>query len=427
MTGAEKASQTSMSDSLRQRGLFRAARFTWLVIFVLILFLFLGMLNSSYRATFYSESVELSVDVIRNLISRRIFTTYLFGLRVVVVGFYILAAALIFLRRVWPKGSRDWIAWLVSVTLLLAVVSFTGEVRIDIIPEPWNNIYSTLQSILLFLLIPGLFNTLYLFPDGHVVPRWAHSVIYVVNGWLVLIFLSIDWIENLLPSASEFMWVISSIFIGTLILIGITSQVYRYFRVSTPLQRQQTKWVLASFLLQGLDVFYFLLPQGSENPLAERLSALLILHLQILLPALIPLAFLIAMLRYRLFDIDLIIRRTLVYGTLTIALGLLFLLLVTGLQRLFVALTNQQSAISIVLSTLAIAALFNPLRTRIQDFIDQRFYRKKYNTDQTLAKLAHHVQNETDLEILANILMNTLSATIEPEFISLWIAAEKEE
>jgi hypothetical protein len=427
MTGAEKASQTSMSDSLRQRGLFRAARFTWLVIFVLILFLFLGMLNSSYRATFYSESVELSVDVIRNLISRRIFTTYLFGLRVVVVGFYILAAALIFLRRVWPKGSRDWIAWLVSVTLLLAVVSFTGEVRIDIIPEPWNNIYSTLQSILLFLLIPGLFNTLYLFPDGHVVPRWAHSVIYVVNGWLVLIFLSIDWIENLLPSASEFMWVISSIFIGTLILIGITSQVYRYFRVSTPLQRQQTKWVLASFLLQGLAFFYFLLPQGSENPLAERLSALLILHLEILLPALIPLAFLIAMLRYRLFDIDLIIRRTLVYSTLTIALGLLFLLLVTGLQRLFVALTNQQSAISIVLSTLAIAALFNPLRTRIQDFIDQRFYRKKYNTDQTLAKLAHHVQNETDLEILANILMNTLSATIEPEFISLWIAAEKEE
>jgi len=277
------------------------------------------------------------------------------------------------------------------------------------------------------LLIPGLFNTLYLFPDGHVVPRWAHSVIYVVNGWLVLIFLSIDWIENLLPSASEFMWVISSIFIGTLILIGITSQVYRYFRVSTPLQRQQTKWVLASFLLQGLAFFYFLLPQGSENPLAERLSALLILHLEILLPALIPLAFLIAMLRYRLFDIDLIIRRTLVYGTLTIALGLLFLLLVTGLQRLFVALTNQQSAISIVLSTLAIAALFNPLRTRIQDFIDQRFYRKKYNTDQTLAKLAHHVQNETDLEILANILMNTLSATIEPEFISLWIAAEKEE
>lgn len=427
MTEAEKAKQPFMIDNPRQRGLFRAARLIWLLIFALSLILFLGLLRSNYRVTFWSESVELSVDVMRSLISRRFFTTYLFSLRILVVGFYILAAAIIFLRRVWPKGSRNWIAWLVSITLLLAVASFTGEVQIDRIPEPWNNIYSYLQSVLVFLLFAGLFNTLYLFPDGQVVPRWAHWVIFVVNGLLMLIFLSIGWIESLLPAASEIMWFTGSIFTATFVLIGIASQVYRYFRVSTPLQRQQTKWVLGSFLLQGLGLFYELLPQGSENPLAERLSALLVLHLQILLPALIPLAFLIAMLRYKLFDIDLIIRKTLIYGTLTVTLGLIFLLLVTSLQRLFGAITNQQSALSIVLSTLAIAALFNPLRQRLQAFIDRRFYRTKYNTAQALEHLAHHVQNETDLEQIASILLNMLSTTIEPEFISLWLAGEKDE
>jgi hypothetical protein len=135
----------------------------------------------------------------------------------------------------------------------------------------------------------------------------------------------------------------------------------------------------------------------------------------------IPVAITVAILRYRLWDIDLIIRKTLVYGLLTVALALLYFGLVTLLQSLSASVFGLQSPVIIVLSTLAIAALFNPLRRRIQDVIDRRFYRKKYDAEAALARFAQAARNETDIQCLNEALLEVIQETVQPEEIRIWI------
>lgn len=426
MTGITPGASDTSSSPAWQRWAYRAARLFWLLVFSLTVMLFLALLRSNYRLTFYSEYVELSLDLLQYGVSRRFFTNYLYALRLLVVVTFIFAAAIIFFKRVWPRGSRDWVAWLVSLTLLLVVVTYGGEVREYSLPPALYQVLSTLQGLLFFFLGAGLFNTLYLFPDGKVVPAWMRGLIVAVNAYLIFVFWTLGIFERLVPQIGEVLFMFFLIGVTVFILIGLASQVYRYFRVSTALQKQQTKWVLVAFLLQSLVLTGFILPQGSENLLLERLSAVFSLHLEILLPVLIPLAFLVAMLRYHLFDIDLIVRRTLVYGTLIGLLTFIFLVLVTVLQSLFVLVSRQQSPLSVVLSTLVIAALFNPLRLRLKAAIDRRFYRRHYDAEQAVAAFSASVRDETDLAALAEMLNDTVFRTMQPASLCLWIGGEQE-
>jgi hypothetical protein len=135
----------------------------------------------------------------------------------------------------------------------------------------------------------------------------------------------------------------------------------------------------------------------------------------------VPTAVGIAITRCRLYDIDILINRTLVYGTLSATLIALYFGGIVVLQRLFVVLTGQQSTLAVVASTLLIAALFNPLRRRIQSFIDRRFYRRKYDARKTLEDFSAQLRDETDLDTLSGDLVGVVRETMQPAHVSLWL------
>jgi hypothetical protein len=193
------------------------------------------------------------------------------------------------------------------------------------------------------------------------------------------------------------------------------SLVIRYFR-SSGVERQQIKWfayaclLLVSLIL--LDSLGIDLPRVWNSMLTTVSGTA------------INVAVGIAILRYRLYEIDIIINRTLVYGTLTVTLVALYFCGIVGLQRLFVLLTGQQSTLAVVASTLLIAALFTPLRQRIQSFIDRRFYRSKYDAAKTLEVFSAQLRDETDLDALSKDLVGVVRETMQPAHVSLWLRSD---
>jgi hypothetical protein len=187
-------------------------------------------------------------------------------------------------------------------------------------------------------------------------------------------------------------------------------------------ERQQTKWFTytSAVAASGAILDYII-----SEPL-ELVWLGLVGHALVLIGlAGIPIAMGIAITRYRLYEIDIIINRTLVYGSLTVTLVALYFGGIVVLQRIFVTLTGQQSTLAVVASTLAIAALFVPLRRRVQGFVDRRFYRRKYDARKTLEAFSATLRNETDLDALNNDLVGVVRETMQPAHVSLWLRSER--
>jgi hypothetical protein len=268
-----------------------------------------------------------------------------------------------------------------------------------------------------FISLPLFF---FSFPNGRIVPRGMWAIIVLWSLYFLSDFLlpGIDknspWFVVLVPVVWLTMWV------G-----GLTAQVYRFLRVSNAEERRQTKWVVyAITILVVFILILFLLPpfnQLSDSSALFSLEQMLLLGITNLLVCLIPVSIGIAVLRSRLWDIDLVIRRTLIYAVLTVLLGLLYYGGVVVVQSILTADRGQPSAVAIVVTTLAIAALFTPLRKRIQNFIDWRFYRRKYDAEKALEAFATTARSETNLEQLSTSLTNTVQEALQPDQVSLWL------
>jgi hypothetical protein len=277
------------------------------------------------------------------------------------------------------------------------------------------------------------FTLVYLFPDGRFAPRWFR--------WPWLIGASVNTVVTFArgPQLDAFLagWWPGQILVWGFIVVQlaalIASPVYRYRWASGPVQRQQLKWVLLALVAQPIlwPIGAFGIPAlfpGVRHTLAGALAYnLWRLALQNLAFFLVPITIGLAILRYRLWDIDVIVRRTLIYSVLTAVLGLAYAGSVLVLESVFRALTGQgQNSLVVVLSTLGIAALFGPVRGRVQAAIDRRFFRRKYDAARILAAFAAQARDVVELEQLTGQLVRAVDETMQPASVSLWVRKGQE-
>lgn len=322
----------------------------------------------------------------------------------------VFAAAVIL---IWRR-SDDWMALLVTLTLVLTPIN-SAPVLMTLREHPgvWPIAAAALSeasAISLFLFIA-------LFPSGGFAPRWLWAPLAL----LLLVFGPVELISLSLPIAAQ-----ALLLLGILLCL-VASQIYRYRRISTPMQRQQTKWVVYGliFLIVVNQLFwqtYILIPELHQP---GALYILLAYPVDFLMVAILVVSLGVAIRRYRLWDIDAIINQTLVYGSLTMILASIYVAGVIGGQRIVSGLTHasdqEQSPLIVVITTLIIAALFQPLRRRIQLLIDRRFYRHKYDMARTLSAFGATLREEVELRHLTDSLLDTIEETMRPAHVSLWL------
>jgi hypothetical protein len=351
-----------------------------------------------------------------------------------------LVGALIASRR--PRNAIGWI--LLAEGLLWMFLGMTdyyglyGVARPGSVPFPVG-----VAAVNNFMWVPavGLLGTyvFLLFPDGRLPSRrwrplaWLSGTVIVLVS--VLVGLTPGGLQNLggirNPYALEgYPWLETVAYIvlpllPLCMLASVISLVMRYRR-SRGEERQQIKWIVFAASFVGLlyliaMVCAFIFPSGAWFQAGSPLWLDLLGYAALSSFTLVPIAIGFAVLRYRLYDIDRIINRTLVYGALTVTLVAVYVGSVLSIQYAFRGLTGSESQLAIVASTLLIAALFNPLRRRVQNFIDHSFYRRKYDAGRTLEVFSAKLRDERDIDTLNSELLSTVRETMQPEHVSLWL------
>ena len=400
-------------------------RMAWLLLTLLTLGLYVASLPAQFEywraictETPCADEQRLTPERLRALeaigLSADFYATSFTALDVVFATVSLIIAGVIFTRK-----SGDWLALFVALMLVtFGLGTFSSAFDILAMSQPaWRLPGRVVQ----FIGDAAIIIFLYTFPDGRFVPRWTRllAVIWIVTRVPQYFFPHSPFNPESWPVLYD------NLLFAVVVGGGALAQLYRYRTVSDPGQRRQTKWVvfgLAAAIggILGLDLLLMLEP-SLEQALAENLLVWFAVSAAFsLFMLLIPLSIGIAILRSRLWDIDILINRTLVYGLLTAALALIYFGSVVLFQALFRVVTGQ-SEVAIVASTLVIAALFAPLRRRVQAFIDRRFYRRKYNAARALAGFAATARDEVELENLTGALLAVVQETMQPAQVSLWL------
>jgi hypothetical protein len=414
-------------EVLSGRGLL-IARVVWFALAVFLLVLSAASIPGYYAALqsvcqhgAQCNSVQLRPDDVRLLHQLGLTPAFRaaseLALAVITTVIYTALAALIF----WRRSDNRMALFCAYMLVLFGSASLT------------NDLHYGLGSIspVLYVLVAGLATigavafTIYffLFPSGRFVPRWTR--------WLIPVAILLWVWNNFFPPPSQSAGnAVINLLLFALLVCAVATQIYRYRRISTPRERLQTKWVVYGFSI-GILTFVLTIILGvtltPASQLQSQVGALIPDTIATVCFLLVPISIAIAILRSRLYDIDKIINRTLVYGALTVILAAVYAGLVLGLQALLGGLLHLTNGIALVVSTLAIAALFHPLRRRIQNMIDRRFYRRKYDAARTLAAFSASLRQEVDLEQLSEQLVAVVEETMQPAHVSLWLRRPERE
>jgi hypothetical protein len=329
---------------------------------------------------------------------------------------------------IFARRSDDRRALFVSALLVLVTPGIGGlETRLRASGPFW----ALAVSVSSYLFTLGFMALILTLPNGRFAPRWTLAPFL----YLALVAIPNSFARG---SALDFgTWPIGPrtvVFILPMFATMTLGPLYRYWRVFTPMERQQTKWAVLGIVIFVAGALTTAVVSSSaciEDPtrsLAMGETRLYCDTVQALgyslSPLMVPVFIGVAIMRSRLWDIDVLIRRTLIYSVLTAVLGSAYLGSVLVLQGLFQALAGQgQNPLVVVLSTLAIAALFVPLRRRVQAVIDRRFYRRKSDAARTLAAFAEQARDETDLARLSERLSGVVHETMQPASVALWLKA----
>jgi hypothetical protein len=350
------------------------------------------------------------------------------------VAFAIVAALIV------SRQPRNTLGWVLMVPVGLYVVGGPIVSHIERLapssPEPtvpillmaWFNTWNWLLLIFPLLLIPLLF------PNGQPpTPRWR-SVGVAAIAWASLFVLIAALARQINAGTTPNMVFdnpigvlgkgtverLVGVWIVGLLALAVACAVALFvrYRRANEIEREQIKWLLYACALFLMVYAVGLVGRlGGKSSVGGYIWGVFFGLSVIALPAAIG----IAILKYRLYDIDVVINRTLVYGPLTATLVALYFVGIVVLQRFFVVLTGQQSTLAVVASTLLIAALFNPLRRRIQAFIDRRFFRSKYDARKTLEDFSVKLRDETNLQALSNEVVGVVKETMQPAHVSVWL------
>lgn len=337
--------------------------------------------------------------------------SYAYALLAVVCS--VVAISVIFAIVLFWRRNDDWMALVVSLFIAIYPIvigdpttilgGFTGMTSLSLV----DALIQIAPTSIFFALLYGV---VVLFPSGRFVPRWSWLLLVATCLWA-----TVYAAEPMLGGG------VLTLGYPLMVISAIACMVYRYRRVSTPTQRTQTRWIISGFAVTLIGNQVFWLPIAL-TPLGQTIYPTIVYPAYLLSLTLIPITFFVAVQRYRLYNIDRIINRALVYGSLTAILVGLYVGCVIGAQEIVRAIAhdaNAQTPIVTVATTLLIAALIRPLRTRIQRFIDVRFYRQKYDAARLLERFGITLRSEVDLPSLSEHLVATVDDAMQPVHVSL--------